>query len=302
MSRRTPTLLFLLSLAACNSTDKPSGGIEIEDVDPVPIVEEEVPIGMFLAQTDRTMRAWTNLTHTANTAEERRQARQLELVLRHGTALRADELIQQLEVGPPNNRVRAASALGFSDSTDALSPLLAALSDRSPDVVHNALLGLALLALPETPLERICKLMEASTDAHTRSNAAYAVRNILEAGGESKAVEGSARLALVDPEALVRVQAALILGLIADGDSVKPLADAMYDDVALVGKAAVEGLAMIAEESGPSRGNVARALVIGLEKADSKTKVHVRRALIEIAGQDYGREPEDWLEWAHRLP
>jgi HEAT repeat protein len=305
LSRRIPIITLAALLAACASSSKSPTGlqqIEVDEIEPVKIVEEEAPIGMFLADLDKTMRAWTNLTHTANTPKERRQARQLELVLRHGASKRADELIQQLETGPPRNRVRAASALGFSGSAEALSPLLAALSDTSLDVVHNALLGLALLADPDTPVEPICKLMETSTDPHTRSNAAYALRNVIENGGDGQAARNSARLALVDPEALVRVQAALILGLAADHNSIKPLADSIYDEVPLVGKAAVEALTMIALDDGTYRGPVARSLVRALDKADSNARHHVRRALIEIADRDYGREVADWNEWAQRLP
>ncbi len=301
MSRPLPTPYLALLLAACSSTGARENGlqqIEVEEIDPVAIVEEEVPIGMFLTDVDRTMRTWTNLTHTADTAKERRQARQLEMVLRHSTAKRADELIVQLETGPSQNRVRAAAALGFSDSAAALSPLLAALSDTSLDVVHNALLGLALLGLAETPMSEICDLMATSTDPHTRSNAAFAARNIIEAGGESETVLNPARLALVDPEPLVRVQAALILGLVADANSIKPLADAGDDEVPLAGKAANEALVMIAEDDGTHRGPVARALVRALENADSKAKPYVRRALIEIADRDYGREIDDWNQWA----
>jgi HEAT repeat protein len=304
LSRRTPAIGLLLLSAACSSTDKSDSGlqeVEIQEIDPIAIVEEDVPIGMFLADVDRALRAWTNLTHTANTPEERRQARQLEMVLRHSTAKRADELIQQLETGPPRNRVRAASALGFSGKEAALSPLLAALSDASLDVVHNALLGLALLANPDTPVDQICKLMETSTDPHTRSNAAYALRNIAEAGGDAEGAVNSARLALVDPEPMVRVQAALILGLAADPRSIKPLADAIYDEIPLVGKAAVEALVLIAADDGTNRGPVARALVRALETS-SDTKPYVRRALIEVADRDYGREVSDWNKWAQGLP
>jgi HEAT repeat protein len=296
-------LLLAIASAACSSADKKDPNeIEVEDLDPITIQEEEVPIGKFLADMDLAMRAWTNLTHTASTEEERRQARNLETVLRHRAETRIDDLIEQLEVGPRTNRVRAASGLGFSGSPKALSPLLAALSDPAPDVVHNALLGLALLELPETPLEEICALMTSSQDAHTRSNAAYAMRSIIEAGGGAPCASSSARLGLIDPEPMVRVQAALMLGLQADAESVERLGDLLYDDTPLVAQAAVEALLLIAEADGINRGPVVRTLLPAMDKSSSKVQPYVRRALLEISDRDYGKETADWMRWAEGLP
>jgi len=300
-------LLFAVGLAAgataCSSTKaKDPNLIEVEDLDPVTIQEEEVPIGKFLADMDMAMRAWTHLMTTARSEEERRQARSLEAVLRHRAEARKDELIEQLELGPRQNRVRAASALGFSGSAEALSPLLAALSDPAPDVIHNALLGLALLELPETPLDEVCALMTDSPDAHTRSNAAYAMRTIVEAGGDAPCALSSARLGLIDPEPMVRVQAALVLGLLADSDSIERLGDLIYDDTLLVAQAAVKAMVLIAEDDGTYRGPVVRALLPAMENATSKVRPAVRRGLLEISGRDYGPEVEDWMRWAKGLP
>ena len=302
-ARAAALLLVPLLSGACSSTkEKDPNEIEVEDLDALQIQLDDVPIGKFLADTDMAMRAWTNLTHTAGTEEERRQARQLEAVLRHRAQTRMDELIEQLETGPRQNRVRAASALGFSGSPEALSPLLAALSDPAPDVVHNALLGLALLELEETPLEEVCALMLESQDAHIRSNAAYALRTVVEAGGEAPCALSSARLGLIDPEPMVRVQAALLLGLLADADSVDALGDLLYDETPLVAQAAVKGLVLISEDDGIHRGPVVRTLLPAMENASPKVRPYVRRGLLDISGRDWGKETKDWMRWADGLP
>jgi HEAT repeat protein len=296
-------LALAAALAACNSSGsskKPDGAVAIDELDVVSIQTEDLAIGEFLAKIDLAMRAWTRLALTASDAEERRQARELERFQRHETAQRREELVVQLETGPPYNRVRAASALGFTDAA-ALSPLLAALSDPEPDVVHNALLGLALLADPTTPLAPISNLMLGGLDPHTRANAAYALRSVIEAGASPDPALGAARQGLIDTEPLVRVQAALILGLAADGESIEALDDQIYDPAPLVSRAAIVALLEMAERDPALRGPVARALLAAVDVAPASTRQNAKSALVKIAGVDHG-EREDWLRWAQGLP
>jgi HEAT repeat protein len=295
--------LCAAALAACNSSKtskKAEGAVAIDDLDVVSIQTEELAIGEFLAKIDLAMRAWTHLAQSAASAEERRQARELERFLRHETARRRAELVTQLETGPLYNRMRAASALGFTDAA-ALSPLLAALSDPEPDVVHNALLGLALLGDPATPLEPICALLQGAADPHARANAAYALRSVVEAGGGASSALPAARQGLSDAEPLVRVQAALTLGLAADGESLEALNDLVYDATPLVSRAAIEALVVLATRDATQRGPVARALLAAVDQASAITRKHAKAALIEVAGEDHG-EREDWLRWAQGLP
>ena len=300
--RRAGTLLLLALVAAgCSSTGKRREPL-IEDLGPqvFPNPAPE-PIGKFLADLDTSIRDWTTLTHTARTSEERRMARLLELDLNRRAYPRRDELVEQLETGPPYNRVRAATALGFTRAVEAQSPLLAALEDPDPDVVHNALLGLALLERPDTPLERIAELAARDADPHTRGNAAYALRSIVQAGGRSEVVLPAARLGLADPEPLVRVQSALTLGVLGDEASLQRLADLAHDPTPLVRQASLRAIVLIGEEARGGKGPAARALTAMLA-APGKDEALVRRSLIELAGIDYGKDLEPWVEWANRLP
>ena len=294
-----------LFAVACSSTGGASKGpqeIEVDEINPTKIDIESQPIGKFLADFDIAMQAWTSLKTTASTPAERRKAREIENVLINRSTKRFDDLIEQLENGPPHNRIRSASAVAFSGREEALGPLLAALSDPYGDVVNNALLGLALLASPDTPLEPLCALMINSGEPDTRGNAGYALRTVIGKGADGEVARSPARLALTDGEPFVRVQAALVLGLLGDADSVPPLSDQVYDELPLVAQAAIQALLMIAEDDPINRGPVARALIPARTAADPRVQERVRRSLVQIAGIDYGKDADDWVEWADGLP
>jgi HEAT repeat protein len=286
------------ALAACASTSDKS------DADKANLIQMQPddPIGKFLADLDKTVVQWSNLTLTASTAAEQREARVLESVLVERTSKRRDDLIKELEGGPPINRIRAAAALGFTRAVEAQSPLLAALEDTNPDVVHNALLGLAVLGRGDTPLEPICKLLERSPDSQTRAQAAWAMRAIVGAGGTGDTVLTTARRALVDTEPFVRTECALTLGILADKDSVPALGDALYDTAQLASRAAGEALVLIAKKEPSQKGPVGRKLVEALNKGDSRLARRAKEALVQVSDVNYGDDVKLWTEWAKRLP
>jgi HEAT repeat protein len=292
-------LVSVLGACASNPPEEPPE--EAEPFTPVRVDEPE-PIGRYLAELDKSVRAWTTLVLTARTEIDRSKAKALERELMARTLKRKDEIVAQLEGGSTQNRVRAAGALGFTRQPEAQSPLLAALFDDSPDVVCNALLGLTLLQLPDTPLEEIARLFQEDPDPQIRANAGYAIRSTLEAGGEAipAAVQG-AQLGLIDAEPLVRVHSALILGLAKDTDSIPALQDLLADDLPLVAHSATKGLVLIGKNEDTARGKVARILVQAMmEKREDRQRF--QRALVELSGKNLGEDPEAWHEWAQRLP
>lgn len=293
-------LLALLAACSSSATQEPQPAVEETFVPHQPPQPE--PIGKLLADLDLKMRAWTNLTLTARSEEERRRARELGSMLQLETRKRLDELVLELETGPPRNRQRAAAALGFTHDPRVLGPLLAALEDPDLDVVHNALLGLALLSLAETPTETIATLMSEHPDPATRSNAAYALRTVVEAGADPQPVVPAARMALLDSEPGVRLQAALVVGLAADGESVQRLADLLHDEEPLVQLAATEALVLIGQRSGPHKGAAARALVDAWLDAERLFKARLRESMVTLAGKDLGNDDERWVEWSRNLP
>jgi HEAT repeat protein len=304
MPRTFPALAALLALAcSCSSSaskepDKPQ---EPDKFTPIQVPDPD-PLGKFLADLDLRVRAWTNLTLRATDQKQHRQARDLAAQLQLMTSKRLDELIAALESGPPRNRQRAAAAMGFSGEERALGPLVAALEDSDLDVVHNSLLGLAVLALPQTPTAPIAVLMTDHADAAIRSNAAYALRVVVEAGADPVPLLPAVRMGLVDQEPGVRLQAALLAGLAVDGESVQRLIDLLQDDEALVQLAALEALVLIGQGSGPDKGEVARALVAAWVDAKDPMRERLREGMARIAVKDYGQDEGQWVEWSRKLP
>lgn len=299
-----PVLALGLLVTGCATTgDTPVPGTP--EKDPVrPELREEAPIGMFLAEADSAIQNWCNLALTASTPARKNQMRMLEQVLNDRMSRRCDELVRELSSGPPINRIRAAAALGFSGKVEAQSPLLAALSDPQPDVAHNALLGLAVLARADTPLDEVCRRTEFDADPQTRAQAAFALRAIVNAGGSGDCARGTARRGLSDSEPFVRSQCALVLGLLADGESVPALTGLLKDEHAHVQSAAAEGLLLMVERDATQKGPVGRALVSTWLEARSKDPLKriTMDTLVQISDVNYGEDVMLWSEWAKRLP
>jgi hypothetical protein len=291
---------------ACRSTQDPKSAAEGGTEAPEPYVrvvpDEPAPIGQFLAELDQDIGLWTKLTLTARNDKERRKTTILQAALQDSASRRTDELIEQLEGGPRQNRIRAAGALGFTGSPAAQSPLLAALHDDSPDVICNALLGLTLLEMPDTPLDSIVSLFESSPDAQIRANAGYAIRSILEAGGQpSPQVARATQLGLIDNDPFVRTHSALIAGLIGNLESLGALRDLLGDEAELVSLSAARALLLITKAHPKAKPQVAMALAQAMQNAKRPQRNSLRRALVELSGQNLGEKPDAWIAWAKEL-
>ena len=281
--------LAFVFFPACRTT-----GDKGSDKDPKPIGDlverSKVPesIGKLIADLDLELNAWTRLKMTAATAEDRNKARELEKVIATTAHARRGELIDQLQTGPPGNRIVVAFALGFTRDPEALSPLVASLEDSNTDVVGNALLGLMVLGNRDAPLDRICDLMRESSDPRVRTNAAQCLSNLVAAGAEARNVLATARLGISDTEPGVRTHSALMLGSLLDTESVVGLIDLVRDPVPLVSAAALHALVWIGKHQDKSKGNVARGLAAQLETARTPQRTQLLRALNELSGVNYG--------------
>lgn len=302
--RRQSALLNVLLTAAalcgaCASSPEKDAPAEKATLIAEPPLE---PLGKLLADLDLQIQRWNALTLTATSASHKREARLLEAVIVEQSSRRRDELIAALESGPPINRIRAAGALGFTRAVEAQSPLLAALHDPHPDVVHNALMSLSILGRADTPLDEICALMSDHPDPQTRGQAAYALRSILAAGASSELAVGVARRGLNDTEPFVRSQSALSLGIARDGASAPVLLDRLYDPVPLVADAASEALVAIALGVPERKGVIVRGLVEASGRSDALLKRRAQNALVRLSDVNYGDDLKLWNEWAQRLP
>lgn len=287
-----------LALLGCASSGEKGDRVERTAIQ----MQPDDPIGKLLVDLDQAIARWSALTLVARSSKELREHRMLQQLVEDRAQKRLPELIHEVESGPPINRMRAAAALGFSHAIEAQSPLLNALHDPSPDVVHNALLGLAVLGRADTPLADICELAEDAQDEQTRAQAAFAIRSIVQAGGGGDCAAPAARRGLIDGEPFVRSQSALTLGLLGDGSSIEALIDLLEDPVHLVGASAAESMVLIAKEKPEHKGTIGRALVRVFSADKKPMRDTALDALVQIADANYGEDVKLWLEWAERLP
>jgi len=298
-------LCAALALAACSSTPKPKKAdyapVERWDEDRVRLPEK--PIGPLLAQLDGLMRNWTTLALTASDPLDDRRREALESDLRYRVSKRFDELVAELEAGPPSNRQVAAMALGFSATDRALSPLLAALHDARPEVRSNALTALGLLALRDTPLERVRELVESDPHETVRIQGALALRKIIQTGAPTGDAElETARNGILDPSPGVRSECCLILGLLRDEESIDLLGQLLRDPTPLPAAAAARSLQMIGTEDSRQLGPTARALASSLDDVDGNVRQTILKCLMTMSRSNFGERSEGWIEWANRLP
>ncbi|MFT5285632.1 MAG: HEAT repeat protein [Planctomycetota bacterium] len=291
-------ILVLALLSACASTN--SDELEGEPYSP-PGEEQADSIGFYLAQISKAINGWNRTKLEARNEEDKRRVRTFERTIQRMARLRVGDLLIELESGPPANRRISAVALGFTGMEEALSPLLSALEDPDPLVVSEALLGLGLLQLPETPLAQICHLLRRDPDNYTRNNAAYAMQRILLSGGADPCTVQSARDALLDSESAVRAKAALILYLVRDTDSITALGDLLYDEEGVVAAAASTSLARLGADK-IYTGSVARLMVAALDRVHPTHRNFVLNELRRLHKKDLGEESEPWRDWAYRLP
>ena len=296
-------LALALAVAACASS-RSGESAEPKPYDPSATNLPERSIGYFLVDLDASVRAWNRLVLTASGEDEQRRATLLADDLTYRARKRKDDLLGQLETGPPFNRMVAAAGLGFSRDPDVVPPLLAALEDPEAEVVANALLGLALVASPETPTGGIAEHLRSGANTRLRSNAAYALREILEARGWSsdEVVLAAAREGLADPEPAVRAQCALLVAGLRDVESVERLGLIVHDKVPIAALAAGRALAFLGSREPRVKGASARALAGALDKVEPAVRSGLLRSLAALAEANYGRDSEAWVEWAHRLP
>jgi len=292
------TLMAAAGSVACSSTE-PAPESE-------PFVEPQATppdtTGFLLAKLDTQVRGWQNLKHTARSNKDHRNMRALERQLAQEASERRDDLLAELESPSRKNRSIAAVALGFSGDPEVVGPLYAALGDPEPNVANNALIGLGILADPATPMSRICFLLTSAEEGDTRINAAFALGAIVGSGGRDPEVEPACLLALDDPEGGVRAQAAGVLGRLKSERAITTLGDLLYDESALVTRAAAASLAAIALAHDTELGNIARLMTGAAARRKKDAKLVILNEMVRLSDKNWGDDVDEWVEWAHRLP
>lgn len=303
------TLALLGGCASSGGAEQKGGLYKPEDPEAISRFQDDDDraVGFLLAGLSSSIEKWNALVLTGSAVQDGQRIRTLESAIRHQARQHLDDLVEQVTTGPPRNRQIAATALGFTESPDALSPLLAALLDTDQDVVANALLGVSILGHPQTPLGNITSLLtDPRQPSSVRANAGRALRNLgasRRPEAERVQVRDAARAGLADVDASVVMNSVLLLAELQDADSIPTIAEQLLHPSPTVARAAARALAFMGSADPRSKGPAVRALVGSMPRVDSKS---VRPALLvdlqRLAGRNYGDDIDAWLKYANGLP
>ena len=249
-------------------------------------------IGKVIHECDTHLRAWGRLMGQPRDEQNQADIRALSYALGAVVAKNQTMLEDQCISGPPRNRGIATAALGFSGDSSVLPLLMSNAADADPAIAAKALLAAGVLASAETPIAPLHNaVMRPDASEAMLQNAAFALFQIAErTRSDPDGSMESAFLALLrSPDALVRAQSALGLGLVRATGSVPQITDLLAADaLPAVRTAAAWSLGLIG-----MRGSTA-PLVRALEDPDEVTAGTARGALARIHGRDYGPAPASW--------
>lgn len=297
-----PAALLPLLAAGCGSAPAETGagavGVgapRIMEEDPAE-VPDEVRTGQAIFDCDTHLRTWIVAMNQPRTPENQETITFTSMSLGRLVAREKDVLVQEAVSGPARNRAIASAALGFSGDSEVLPVLVSNAADEDPYVASKALLGLGVLADPETPGSTFYRALRRDdrTEELTR-NLAFAMFQIAEvARTDSDGSMAPVLLTLLDdPDLGVRRQAVVSLGLVRAEIAIPPLTDLLAGDPEDdVRTACAWALGMIG-----SRGS-SRALMRALEDPDPLVAGAARAALKRIHGEDRGPKPSSWAPLA----
>lgn len=203
--------------------------------------------------------------------------------------------------GPHERRLVAAWALGFtrvpnndlgiaSMHIDAQATLVRALPTLPDDVLANALLALWKIGEPSTPVDALADLILNHHDALVRANATLALGRVLREDTARRGVE-AVLVALDDVDATVRVHAASVARSFPDRAYLARLESLIAEETTPLAQARMASA--LGALGSPSSAH----LLIPLLRGESElVAVYAREALVEIFGEDRGRDPAAWHE------
>lgn len=189
-------------------------------------------------------------------------------------------------------RARAAFALGFSRSRDAIGTLVQATQDPKPSVRANAVAALGLLSFKEVPDEPFKRLLE-DREAQVRVGALFGLRHVLDDRDDRGLLP--VILALLKDEAWeVRNEAVILLRRLRRAEAAEPIAAGpARDREALVRRNAAATLGEMGALARP-----VLPLLIEMLRDDAHAVVmEAWRALNRITGSDMDRSYATWRDW-----
>lgn len=249
-------------------------------------------VGKIIQECDAHLRSWGQLMSQPRDVKNQDDIRALSyalgVVVSRNRALLEDQCIS----GPPRNRGIATAALGFSGDASVLPLLMSNTADADPEIAAKALLATGVLASAETPIAPLHNaVVRPDASEAMLQNAAFALFQIAERtrSDPDGSMESAFLVLLRSPDALVRAQSALGLGLVRATTSVPQITDLLAADaLPAVRTAAAWSLGLIG-----MRGSTA-PLVRALDDPDQVTAGTARGALARIHGRDYGPTAASW--------
>jgi hypothetical protein len=262
--------------------------------------------GTLFVSLDQNLRKWRELCARTDVSDMD-QRRSLEVILTTQVYWNFDTILGELAHGTdPDHKVTAAAAIGWSriPAPDepggdpafpavhprAVAPLLAVIGSGQDELVINALLSLARLHDPGTPRELLVELMVKHHHADVRSNAAYALSELV--APADGALLPSLFSSLSDPSPTVRLHVLKALGRIGDKAAVAAMVERLQrDDTPLVQACAAMELGKLGDWStvGP--------LIEGLNSDATLLAFQCHHALVRLTGQQELKGYPAWREW-----
>lgn len=249
-------------------------------------------IGAVILECDNHLRTWGRLMSEPRSEKNQDDIRALSYALGMVVAKHRTLLEDQCISGTPRNRGIATAALGFAGDASVLPLLMNNAADADPEIAAKALLAAGVLAAPETPIAPLHNaVMRPDASEAMVQNAAFALFQLAERtrADPDGSMESAFVTLLRSPDALVRAQSALGLGLVRATSSVPQITDLLAaDPLPAVRTAAAWSLGLIG-----MRGSTA-PLVRALADPDEVTAGTARGALARIHGKDYGPAAASW--------
>lgn len=291
----TPILLLLAVSCSSTPTDDGSGPTELAPpsiMGPERELSNDVRTGQTIFDCDTHLRTWIQAMGKPRTKNNQETITFTTVSLTRLVNKQMDVLVQEAVSGPARNRAIASAALGFSNDPEVLPLLVNNAVDDDPFVASKALLGIGVMASPDTPTSTFYQAVqrEDRTEELTR-NLAFALFQVAEVVRED--INGSMAPVLIslldDADPGVRWQSVMALGLIKAPIAIPPITDLLAGDPSdEVRSASAWSLGKIGSIGSSS------ALIRALEDSDKIVAGAARAALKRIHGRDNGPAPDDW--------
>lgn len=312
MTGRLVSLAALLGvlclLGACVSTQPQAEGVPLTDeeveflkkLDDPEHTSVKVDTPTLFFRLNNLIREWQTASINKSTWKQLNIQSQLGQIITRYVYLNFEKILTELEYGTQPNRVTAAAALGFSKIPEndqyeqvyprAIQALLRVLESGDDAIIQNALLGLAILETPGTPLDRILPLMTRHHNPGVRSNAALCIASIVEQP-QADSVMPYVLPALRDDDPKVRNHAVLIIIKLKAQSAYSPLIELMDDRYDIIRVNVARALGELGNI------NACGVLIKNLKSSKESVRFYCHEALKKLSGENFDMDEEKWQDW-----